>query len=408
MQLPASIAVLRNRNFRLYWIGQAISLVGTWGQAMAQLWVVASLSNSAWVLGLLNLTGSLPVMGLSMQGGALADRIEKRRILVVTQVVMMLLAFGFAALVFSGRIALWNIFLLAFLLGIATAFDLPAAQALPPELVDRAEIPKAVALMQSIFHGSRLLGPAIAGALVSRFGEGSAFLANGFSFVAVIVSLLLIRQAARAEGRGASGRGAIAAGFRYVRSEPTLRALILLTALTTSLVFPFIIVLLVFYVKHILATDAQGMGIVMSVSGLGSLSGALVLLSGGPESRRQWILGGVLGSGAALAGLSLAHSLSLAVPMVALLAFAVSSLMGRISQMIQETVPGELRGRVMGTYVMSFMGLMPFAALLLSFVTDTIGFQSTVRICAALYVTLGLVLLYSAHSVLAHRASETA
>ena len=408
MKLPESIGVLRNRNFRLYWIGQAVSLTGTWGQYMAQLWVVARLSTSAGVLGLLNVVGSLPMMGLAMQGGALADRLEKRRILIVTQVIMMLLAFVFAGLVFSGRIALWHIFTLAFLLGIATAFDLPAAQALPAELVERAEIPKAVALMQSIFHGSRFLGPAVAGVLVSRFGEGSAFLGNGVSFLAVIASLVMIRLVAKPAARGASRRGAIAEGFRYVRSEPTLRALILLTALTTSLVFPFIIVLLVFYVKHVLMANAQGMGIVMSVSGLGSLTGALVLLSGGPETRRKWILGGVLGSAAALVALSFTHTLSVAVAIVALLSFSISSLMGRITQMIQEIVPGVMRGRVMGTYAMSFMGVMPYAALLLSFVTDRIGFQSTVRISSGLYVTLALVLLYNAHAALAHRASPAA
>ncbi len=386
IRLPAALTVLRNRDFRLYWFGQSISLSGTWMQVMAQGWVVTSLSTSATVLGALNVVSSLPMLTLAVFGGAAADRYEKRRILIATQIGMMLLAFILSALVFSHRIALWHVFALGLLIGIVTAFDLPAAQAFPPELVKPEEIPKAIALMQAIFHGSRLVGPALAGLLVGRFGEGSAFLANGLSFLAVIATLLMIadrkRDRASDAGRGAGGIGA---GFRYVRGNRLVGSLIALCGLTTALVFPFIAVLMVFYVRHILNADARGMGILLSTSGLGALAGALVLLFGNDRTVRRWLVGGVIGCGAGILGLSYTHSLGPAVALIVVLSFAVSSLMGRISQTIQHVVPGELRGRVMAVFSMTFTGLMPFAALGLSALADVIGYARVLRIAAVLY-----------------------
>lgn len=394
MKLPAAALVLRNRDFRLYWFGQAISLTGTWMQVMAQGWVVTSLSKSASVLGLLNVTSTFPMLALAMVGGALADRVEKRRILLVTQVAMMMLAFVFAALVFSGRLALWQIFVMAALLGTVAAFDLPAAQAFPPELVQPAEIPKAVALLQSIFHGSRLVGPAVAGFLVAQFGEGSAFLANGVSFIAVIVTLLMIPDRHRSsEEKARRGRGGIGEGFRYVRRERMVGALMTLTALTTTLVFPFLAVLMVYFVRHVLQTDARGMGTLMSASGLGALTGAMVLLFGNTRTLRWWLLAGILGCGLGILGLSFTTQLAPAVPLAVVLSFSVSSLMGRISQTIQQVVPNELRGRVMGVFGIAFTGLMPYAALGLSALADAIGFAHMLQICAVLYVCLAVFVL---------------
>lgn len=392
--LPASITVLRNRDFRFYWFGQAISLSGTWMQVMAQGWVVTSLSTAASTLGALNVVNTMPMLLLSMLGGALADRYEKRRILILTQIAMMLLAFMFAALVFAHRISLWNVFALALLLGTATAFDLPAAQAFPAELVRRDEIPKAIALMQAIFHGSRLVGPAIAGVLVARFGEGSAFLANGLSFLAVIATLAMIPDRKRDPNAPPRGKGGIGEGFRYVRRERLVGMLIVLTGLTMVFVFPFMAVLMVFYVRHILGSDANGMGTLMSASGLGALTGAVVLLVGTDRTVRRWLVGGVLGCAAGLLGLAFVHTLWPAVGFILILSFAVSSLMGRISQTIQHVVPNELRGRVMAVFSMTFTGLMPYAALGLSALADTFGFARVMQVSVVLYViTAGYVLL---------------
>jgi MFS family permease len=387
--------VLHNRDFRLYWFGQAVSLSGTWMQVMAQAWVVTALSTSATVLGALNVASTLPMLLLSMIGGALADRFEKRRILIATQIGMMLLAFVFAALVFTHHIALWQIFLLAFLLGVVAAFDLPAAQAFPPELVRRDEIQKAVALMQSIFHGSRLVGPAIAGVLVARFGEGSAFLVNGLSFMAVIATLLAIDDRPRAAaGAPRRGSGGIGAGFRYVRRERLVGSLIALTGLTTVFVFPLFAVLMAFYVRHVLNGGAHTMGVLMSVSGLGALAGAVALLFGSDRTVRRWLVGGALGCTVGILGLSYAVRLGPAVVFMLVLSYSVSALMGRIAQTIQHVVPNELRGRVMAVFTMAFTGLMPYAALGLSALADAVGFARMLRVCVVLYaITATIVLL---------------
>ncbi len=393
MQLPPVLRVLHSRDFRFYWCGQAISLSGTWMQVMAQGWVVTGLTPAASVLSAVNIAATLPILLLSMVGGTLADAHEKRRILIVTQVCMMLLAFVMATLVFSQQIALWHIFVLATLLGLVTAFDLPAAQAFPPELVRSDEIPQAVALMQAIFHGSRLVGPAVAGVLVARFGVGSAFLANGFSFIAVLATLLLIPDRVPAADGTRRGHGGIGAGFAYVRREPLVAKLMALSALTTTFIFPFLAVLLVYYVRHSLAGDARALGAIFSASGLGALAGALTLLFGDGRTLRRWLLVGVLGCSLGVLGLSLTHRLLWAVVLVTGLSFAVSSLMGRIAQTIQHVVPNELRGRVMGVFAMAFTGLMPYAALLLAALADTLGFERMLQICALLYAGLAVAVL---------------
>jgi MFS family permease len=393
VKLPSALHVLHNRDFRLYWSGQAISLTGTWMQVMAQGWVVTRLSTSAAVLGALNVAGTLPMLLLAMIGGALADRKEKRRILIVTQILMMLLAFALSWLVFSHRIVLWHIFAIAVLLGIVMAYDFPAAQAFPPELVQPAEIPQAVALLQAIFHGSRLIGPAVAGFMVARFGEGSAFMVNGLSFLAVIATLVLIPDRHRTGDAPARRLGGIGEGFRYVRRERLVGSLMTLSALTTSFVFPFVAVLMVYYVRHVLGSDARGMGVLMSASGLGALTGAMVLLFGNTNTFRRWLLAGILGCGVAMLGLSFAHHLRTAVPFAIVLSFSVSSLMGRISQTIQRVVPNELRGRVMAVFAMTFTAIMPYGALLLAGVADLVGFAHMLQICVVLYSSLGLLIL---------------
>ncbi len=415
MKLPAALSALRHRDFRLYWCGQAVSLVGTWMQIMAQGWVVTELSKDAIVLGLLNAASAVPMLLLSLKSGELADRFEKRRILVVTQVAMMVLSFIFAGLVFSGHLQLWHVFVMGALLGTAAAFDLPASQSMPPELVEQAEIPNAVGLMQSMFHGARLVGPALAGILMARLGRGSAFVANGVSYLAVIATLLVItpRPPRPRPSRPAGGKSMIAEGFAYLRGDQATRALIALTALITGLVFPFLTVLMVYYVRYALGTDdPQVMGLMMSASGFGSLVGAGAILGGSPETRRTWLVGGVCGVTVGLGGLSVARSLPMVLPLAVVLAFSVSSLMGRISQMVQERVPGELRGRVMGIYSISFTGIMPFASMLWAFLIDRLGhgagYVLVMRVSASVFFVAALALLQRAWAHLAPAARATA
>jgi MFS family permease len=395
MRLPRALSALRHRDFRIYWAGQAVSLTGTWMQQMAQSWVLAGLSASARDLGLSALFGSAPILLLSLKAGELADRLDKRRILIASQAGMMVLALVFAGLIFTDRLSVGLIFVMAALLGTVTAFDLPAAQALPAELVAPPEIGGAVALMQQIFHGARLVGPAIAGLLIARFGNGSAFLANGLSFIAVIVSLMALQPRDKRAGAAIKApSGGFFSGLSYVRGHRLIRSLILMAALTTGAVFPFIAVLMAYYVRHVMHTeDAAVMGSIMSTSGLGSLLGATAILWGSARSRRYWLVFGILGVSVALSGMARYPVASAVVPLVGVLAFSVSSLMGRVSQTVQELAPPELRGRVMGVLTIAFSGVMPLASLAISALSDRFGYPTLMQAAALVYLSGGLALV---------------
>jgi MFS family permease len=395
MKLPKALSALHHRDFRVYWAGQAVSLTGTWMQHMAQSWVLAGLSRSARDMGLAALISSAPILLLSFKAGSLADRVDKRRILLTTQVCLMLLAFVFAALLVAGRLSVGLVLGMAGLLGVVAAFDLPAAQALPSELVTPSEIGSAAALMQQVLHGARLLGPAIAGVLITRLGNVSAFIANGVSFLFVIVSLAVIQPRDKRAGAAKKpAKGGSREAFAHVREDPVLRALILLVALSTSAALPFLAALMAHYVRHVMrAEDAAVMGTLMSASGLGSLLGATAIVWSSAAARRYWMTFGVVGVSGALFCLSLSPSPTVAALLVGLQSFAISSVMGRASQTVQERAPAELRGRIMGIYGMAFSGVMPLASLALSVLSDRVGYSLVMRAAAVVYLALGLLLL---------------
>jgi len=216
---------LRNREFTLFWSGQAISQTGTWMQQFAQGWVVATLASSALALASVNLAASIPILLLTPFGGVAADRMDRRRILLFTQTVLAVLAIVLGVVIQAGDLRLWEVWLVALLLGVATAYDLSAYQAFYPQLVEREDLPQAIALNQATFHGSRIIGPALASWLVARWGTAAAFYANGASFLAVIGSLLLIRPAP-AIGTTGHTRLSIGEGVRYVREHPHIVALL--------------------------------------------------------------------------------------------------------------------------------------------------------------------------------------
>jgi MFS family permease len=283
---PAALQVLRHREFALFWSGQAVSLVGTWMQAFAQGWLVQGLTTSASALGLINFASSIPTLLLMPLGGLVADRSERRRILLVTQWVMMSLAALTGALLATGKLQLWHLYPIALALGVCMAFEMPAYQSFYPQLVDRHDLPRAIALNQSAFHGARIIGPAVAAWIVARWGTEAAFFANAASFLAVIATLSMIRpRPAAARGGSASAGEMIKAGVHYVRQRPLLKALLGITAITTFFVFPNLAVLMPYYASHVLKTDAGGMGLMMTLSGIGSLVGSGLLLNV-PKNRR--------------------------------------------------------------------------------------------------------------------------
>ena len=387
------LRALRNREFALFWGGQAVSQTGTWMQQFAQGWVVTTLASSAFALASVNLAASIPTLILMPFGGVAADRIERRRILLITQWVMAVLAILMGALVLRGRLQLWHVWLIAGLLGLATAYDLPAYQSFYPQLVKKEELPQAIALNQATFNGSRIIGPALAAWFVARWGMAAAFFANGASFLAVIGSLLLIKPRAKAMKGPTNTRHFMAEGLRYVRESPRMLALFGLTAITTMFVFPNVAILMPFYAKHVLHVGPGSLGAIMAASGAGALLGATCLLALPRSARFGWIISALVVIKLALFALAWSHNLGLTIAAVAILSFGVSSSLGVASTMVQENAPDAIRGRVMSLYSLAFTGVMPFAALVAARLADVIGMRRELIVSAVLYSICGMLLL---------------
>jgi MFS family permease len=282
----AVLKVLRHREFAWFWGGQAISLVGTWMQNFAQSWVVTGITHTAMALGLVNFMMSIPTLVLMPLGGVAADRVERRKILIYTQWLMLVLALIMGALVAANRLQIWHVYVIAVLSGVATAYELPSYQSFYPQLVDKEDLTQAISLNQATFHASRIIGPGLAAWFVALWGTAAAFYANAASFLFVIGGLLMIRPRPPANAnKGGSAKNFMGEGFRYVKSRPELGSLLGITGITTLFIFPNLAVLMPFYAKHILATDAKGLGWIMAVSGFGSFIGAGMLLSVAPAAR---------------------------------------------------------------------------------------------------------------------------
>src|SRR5881392_3862383 len=342
-----SLALLRQRPFRRYIIGSLISDSGTWMQMMAQSWVMSGLTSKAILLGLVNFAAGLPALILAPVAGSLADRLDKRKILVATQIAQIIFAVALGFLVMSGQIRIWHIVFFALLLGIAFSYEMPAISALVPELVKRDEIAPAIALDRSVFHGSRLIGPSLAGFFVGWWGAASAFFTNALSFLALIAALISLpkRPIGTAEEEE-QRRSGILEGFRYVRSNRIIMALIALIALNTIFVFPAISVMLPLYVRNILHLGAKNMGWLMAVSGSGAFLGSIGLLSVAREHRLKFMSGNVLAIAVGVFLMSCSQSFLLTACAMGAIAIALSMNFGLANTIVQEQAPAHLRARL--------------------------------------------------------------
>ena len=381
-----ALKLLRAGPFRRYILGSAISDTGTWMQVMAQAWVMSTLTNKAILLGMVNFAAGIPTLALTMIGGSVADRFDKRKILIVAQVVQIVLAMILGWLVMGGQIQIWHVMVMAALLGICIAFEMPAINALVPELVKRDEIATAIALDRSVFHGSRLVGPSIAGWMVSQWGAATAFFANAVSFIALIIALLSIPP--RKEGtkeEEEQRRSGIMDGFRYVKSDRIMISMIALIALTTIFVFPVISVMLPLYVRNVLQLGPAEMGWLMAVSGIGALAGALGLLSIAPVNRFRFMTGNAIAVAAALFSMAQSRSFWLTAISMCLLAIGLSMNFGLANTIVQERAPGPLRGRISAVFGLSFFGLMPIAGLVIPGVSDLIGMRTALGVASVAF-----------------------
>lgn len=397
LPLPRQMHVLHNRNFLLYWCGQLVSLTGTWMQAVAQGPLVLSLNNSAFALGIVNFAVMTPTLVLTLTGGVAADRWDRRRIMIATQAALMGVAFVTAGLIAGGGLTFPILLGLSVLTGVATAYDLPAQQALVPDLVSPAEIPQAIAMNQVIFNGSRLLGPAIAALVLTSFGFAALYFLNGLSFLAVIASLLLIRLPARTAALSPGPRGSMLDSLReglvYVRRSRLLRSLFGANGLTVFLMFPPMAVLPAAYVVEVMHAGRTMFALLMAATGAASMVGAFVMLWIPARRRGLVMVGCVVTMAAAVTVLALTASVPVVVAAISALSLGFSMLFGLSATTVQQTVPNELRGRVMSVSGLTFSGVLPFAALLVSFAVAQLGFTPVLLASGAVYAVAGLALV---------------
>ncbi|HOI07889.1 MAG TPA: MFS transporter [Deltaproteobacteria bacterium] len=372
----------RSRNYRLFFAGQSFSLVGTWMQHVAMSWLVYRLTGSALLLGVLGFVSMIPTLVVAPFAGALADRWDRRRLLISTQGLAMVQAIILTVLVILGIIEVWEIILLTLVLGIVNSFDVPIRQAFVVEMVEsREDLANAIALNSSMFHGTRLIGPSLAGLLIGTVGEGGCFLINALSYLAVICSLMAMKIAPRPAGY--TGRRIIQEmrdGFSYAFSFAPIRSILLLIAIISIVGFPYVVLFPVF-AKEILLGGPHTYGFLMTATGLGSFAAAMYLASrrsvGGLEKLMVWT---PVIFGTSLVAFAFSRSLALSLCTLVFSGFGMMFLVGASNTIIQTVVDDDKRGRVMSLYTMAFMGISPFGALLAGALAGSIGATATVAV----------------------------
>ncbi|PJA17791.1 MAG: MFS transporter [Elusimicrobia bacterium CG_4_10_14_0_2_um_filter_56_8] len=376
------LRAFKYRNYRLFFGGQIISLIGTWMQSVALSWLVYRLTGSTLLLGITGFASQAPSLLLVPFSGPAADRFDRRKILILTQVLSMLQAMTLALLVLFGTPQVWQIIALASVLGFINAFDIPARQSFVVEMVGRREdLANAIALNSSMFNAARLVGPAIAGVCIAAFGEGVCFLINSLSYAAVIAALLAMRLPPRRSGvAGGSARCGFSEGFRYAFGFPPVKYVILMLAVGSLLGIPYI-VLMPAYVRDILHGGPGTLGFVMGCSGFGALAGALRLAGrrhpAGLE-RGIPLFTGIFGLG--LLAFSFSSNIFLSALFIAASSFGMISFMASGNTVVQTLVEDDKRGRVMALYSVAFMGMAPFGSLLAGWAASRIGVAHTMSL----------------------------
>jgi len=387
-----TFAALKHRNFRLFFVGQLVSLTGTWMQGTAQGWLVYQLTGSKVLLGTVVAVGSLPMLLFSLWGGSVADRHPKRTVVVVTQTGMMLTAFVFAALVGSGHIQTWHILVLAALGGVAMAFDMPARQAFMVEMTSREHLMNAVSLNSAIVNGARVVGPAVAGFLMAYVGMTWCFLLNGFSFIAVIAGLLMMHLPKFVPlAKPHSTRRHVLEGFAYVASHRRLRILLLLFCVVGIFGWSYS-VLLPAYATDILHVGESGYGVLLSANGLGALLGALTVATFGSRVQpRLMIFGGLWLFSAMLVLLAIVRWYPLVLACFVVGGWGMLLNFSTTNTLIQTSVSDAMRGRVMGIWALVFGGMMPVGGIESGLLSHAVGVPWTIAVGALICAGAGLV-----------------
>lgn len=383
----------KSRNYRLYFVGQSVSLIGTWMQKTAVSWVIYSITHSTFMLGLTLFASQFPSFIFSLIGGVVSDRYNRYRVMLGTQLASLIQALLLAALILLKQYEVWQILGLSVVLGIINAFDVPARQSLVYEMVeDKNDLPNALALNSSMVNLSRIIGPALAGIVLETIGDGACFLLNALSFVAVIVSLLLMKLPAYiAKIHKKNVFGELKEGFAYIKRTPSIAFVLVMLALISLLVLPFS-TLIPYYARDVFKGTAATFGVLDSFIGLGAFSGAIFLasLKTGTNLNRVLFINTLI-FGAGLVLFSHEHYYRLALAFATLAGFGMMSQITVSNTLIQTTVEPDMRGRVISFYAMAFFGMQPLGGLLIGSVTKWIGTQNTMLAQGIAALLIGLL-----------------
>jgi MFS family permease len=394
--MPNSIfKAFRSRNYKLYFSGQSLSLIGTWMQRTAVYWVVFEKTNSPLMLGVTVFAAQFPSFLFSMFGGVVSDRYDRFKVLLSSQILSLVQAATLALLVISPDYQVWQVLALTVLLGIINAFDVPARQALVYDMVEnKDDLPNAIALNSSMVHAARLVGPAMSGLVLEAFGAEVCFSVNAFSFVAVIISLLLMKLPSyKKPERINNAWGDLVNGYKYLKDTPAIANVMLMLALISLVSLPYV-TLLPIYAKDIFQGRASTFGYLNSFVGAGALSGALFLasLTPGTNLKRILFINTIL-FGAGLVLFSYTQNLFLAMPFLVMAGFGMMSQTTISNTLIQTTVAPAMRGRVISYYAMAFFGMQPVGGLLVGAISTGIGVPNTLLLQGACTILIALVFM---------------
>ncbi|MBA4371613.1 MAG: MFS transporter [Thermodesulfovibrio sp.] len=375
---PERFSALAHRDFRLFLIGQTISLSGTWMQSVAQGWLVYSLTRSPFYLGIVAAAGALPIMILTLAGGIIADRFPKKKLLLLTQALSILPALALGILTSLGVTTVWHIAAIAFFLGAINAIDIPVRQSFLIEMVGRGDIVNAIALNSAVFNGSRIIGPVIAGVSIAYLGMPACFFINALSFIAVIAALAMMQTQGQ---RPVTSEGVIRdfmKGIRFIRSRTEILHVIALIAVFSLVGIPYINLIPVF-AGEVYNTGPRGLGFLVGASGLGALTAALgIAVAGNIHNKSRFMSSAALCFSISLILFSLTGLFWLALIVIAVGSWGMVSYLAAANSYIQVAVPDELRGRVMSVYSFVFLGVVPVGNTLMGITADLIGTRQAV------------------------------
>lgn len=393
--MAARFRALQHRNFQLFLAGQLTSLIGTWMQSTAQLWLVYKLTGSAALLGLFGFANQFPMLFLSSLGGYVGDHYDRHRSVIWTQSAFLVLAFLLSGLTLTHTMRVWHLIAIAFLVGVVNSFDVPIRQAFIVQMVGKEDLPNAIALNASIFNAARIVGPAIAGFAILWLGEGWCFFLNGVSFLAVIGALLAMRIE-RAEPKPAEGSALrnFMEGFRYAMSDMPMRSALILLSVLSLLGLQYSVFMPIF-ANDILHGGARSLGLLMSAAGVGALFGALHFAArSNYKGLARFIAATAFTCAVGLIVFSQSRIFLLSLAVLMVVGFAATAHMAATNTIIQSRVPDELRGRVMAVYATMFMGIQPVGALLAGIVANRIGAPLTLTIFGAICLVGALVFIF--------------